>query len=73
MYLYVVGTDPLFVPDKVGGLNVAATYYANFEAIPTYTVTFVAGDNGSITGTDEFPGILSGTAWGTADLHSRQL
>jgi len=30
-------------------------------------VTFVAGDNGSITGTDEFPGILSGTAWGTAD------
>jgi len=45
---------------------VAATYYANFEAIPTYTVTFVAGDNGSITGTDEFPGILSGTAWADA-------
>ncbi|MDD4289139.1 MAG: InlB B-repeat-containing protein, partial [Atribacterota bacterium] len=44
--------------------NKSAT--ANFEAIPTYTVTFVAGDNGSITGTAEFPGILSGTAWGDA-------
>ncbi|MFA5562902.1 MAG: hypothetical protein WDA32_01780, partial [Candidatus Caldatribacteriota bacterium] len=44
--------------------NKSAT--ANFEAIPTYTVTFVAGDNGSITGTAEFPGILSGTAWADA-------
>ena len=34
-----VGTDPLFVPDKVEGLNVAADYYANFEAID-YTFTF---------------------------------
>ena len=25
-----ISTDPVFVPAKVNGLNVAATYYANF-------------------------------------------
>ncbi|NLA78526.1 MAG: VWA domain-containing protein, partial [Erysipelothrix sp.] len=34
-----VGSALLFVPAKVGGVNVAATYYANFEPID-YTFTF---------------------------------
>ena len=33
-YDAVVGTDLLFVPDRVLGLNVAATYTANFELNP---------------------------------------
>ena len=31
-----------------------------------FTVDFVAGSNGSLTGTTTFPNILTGTAWGTA-------
>ena len=40
---YVVSTDTTLIPAKVGGLNVAATYTANF-APNTYTVTFNANN-----------------------------
>ena len=42
----VVGTDPLFVPAKVGGLNVAATYYANFDE-NLYNVYYNANTGGT--------------------------
>jgi hypothetical protein len=38
--------------------------YAIWEDI--YTVKFVAGENGSLTGTTEFVDIINGTAWETA-------
>ena len=43
-----VSTSAHFVPDKVGGLNVAATYTANFDIIQ-YIITATAGPNGSIS------------------------
>lgn len=54
-----------YTPAKVDGLNEAATYVANFEKDITqwHTVTFVAGANGSLTGTTGYIDILTGTAW----------
>jgi len=43
-----VSTSAYFVPDKVGGLNVAATYTANFDIIQ-YTITATAGPGGTIS------------------------
>jgi uncharacterized repeat protein (TIGR02543 family) len=61
-----VSTDATFIPEKSGGLNVNATYTANFEPRDDLTVTFVAGEHGSLTGTDYFEGIAYNTAWDSA-------
>ncbi|MCL1794622.1 MAG: hypothetical protein FWG34_12240, partial [Oscillospiraceae bacterium] len=51
----VVSTNATFIPAKVNGLNVAATYYANFEidALQIYTIDYVATAGGSVSPADE--------------------
>ena len=43
-----VGRDYKFIPDKVDGVNVAATYTAHFEENETVTVKYVADIGGSV-------------------------
>ncbi len=42
------------------------TFTANFEKIPTYSIVFVAGSNGSLNGTWAFDDIEEGTLWSNA-------
>jgi len=60
---YGIGTG--YAPGSTFTMETSSvTLYAIWENI--YTVTFVAGENGSLTGTTEFVDIMHGTAWGTA-------
>jgi uncharacterized repeat protein (TIGR02543 family) len=65
------------LPDGTSLIKADATYEAVFAVdendndIPDYkedhfTVSFEAGANGSLTGTDEYTNILTGILWGTA-------
>jgi len=42
------------------------TFTASFEKIPTYSIVFVAGSNGSLQGTWAFDDIEEGTLWSNA-------
>lgn len=44
-------------------INADATFIAEFELIPTYSVVFVAGDGGTVEGTWYFEGITAGALW----------
>jgi len=44
----VVGTNRTFVPDKVAGENVEATYTANFREMDHVTIYYVAREGGSV-------------------------
>ena len=44
-----VGTNPKFVPEKVNGVNAAATYYAVFEENAAITIHYNATAGGSVT------------------------
>jgi predicted outer membrane repeat protein len=57
------GWTPAF-PSTV---TASATYTASFvkDNAQWFTVTFAAGDNGTLSGTTSFPNILTGTAWST--------
>ncbi len=48
-----VGRDYKFIPDKVDGVNVAATYTAHFEENETVTVKYVADIGGSVRKEEE--------------------
>ena len=61
----VVGTDAHFTPDKVGGLNVAATYYANFVEAPNVMINYVANFGGEVDTNNETLAPISGTAFGS--------
>ncbi|MGE4214707.1 MAG: S-layer homology domain-containing protein [Anaerotignaceae bacterium] len=45
---HCISTNPHYVPSKVGGVYQAATYYAIF-AEKNVTITYVAGDGGSVS------------------------
>ena len=58
-------TNPEFVPAKVNGLNVAATYYAKFEE-QKVTINYVAvGTGGSVTPESEELFAVTGVATGS--------
>jgi uncharacterized repeat protein (TIGR02543 family) len=61
----VVSTDPTFVPAKVDGLNVAATYYANFTENPNITINYVATTGGSVSLASESLAPATGIAAGS--------
>ncbi len=44
-----------------------ATFTANFEAIPTYTIKFVASNGGSISGTSSYT-VYEGALWSTINV-----
>lgn len=48
-----VGRDYKFIPDKVDGVNVAATYTAHFEENETVTVKYVADIGGNVSKEEE--------------------
>ncbi|MDD2216922.1 MAG: MBG domain-containing protein, partial [Eubacteriales bacterium] len=53
----VVSTDPHFIPTKVGGVNVAATYTANFAEKAQYTLSYDAnGGNGVMASETKYEG-----------------
>ncbi len=60
-----VGTSLHFTPAKVGGLNVAATYTANFEEDTDVTITYVATTGGSVDPTSETLAPVTGVAAGS--------
>ena len=60
-----VGTDATFVPAKVDGLNVAATYYANFVENAEVTINYVARIGGDVNPTDETIAPATGIAEGS--------
>ena len=60
-----ISTDPVFVPAKVNGLNVAATYYANFEENKEVTINYVARTGGSVDKGSETLRPVTGTATGS--------
>ena len=60
----IVGTDEDFTPAKVGGLNVAGTYTANFTENQV-TIDYVAGTGGSVNPTTETIGAVTDTADGS--------
>ena len=49
----VVSTAATFVPAKVNGMNTAATYTANFAKDGDITITYMAGEGGSVDKTSE--------------------
>lgn len=55
-----------WTPSFPSTITESVTYTASFKAIPTYTVVFVSGSNGSISGTWYFDNILEGTLWSDA-------
>ena len=61
----IVGTDLEYIPQKTDGVYVAATYTAIFEKDESQwrTVTFEAGENGSLTGAPLTQSVVTGTAW----------
>lgn len=61
----VVNTEPAFKPEKVEGLNVEATYYANFEQDEDITITYVAEDGGKVTSNGETLAPATGVAEGS--------
>ena len=61
----VVSTDVLFIPAKVDGLNVAATYYANFKENADVTINYVANTGGSVSEERETLAPATGTAKGS--------
>ncbi|RFT77663.1 hypothetical protein DX903_13030, partial [Adlercreutzia equolifaciens] len=44
----IVGTNASFTPEKVDGLNVAATYEAHFKQNADITITYVADGEGTV-------------------------
>ena len=62
-----VGDELEFVPDKVNGLNVAATYYAKFEEVEVTINYVVDGPDGcgTVTPGSETLGAVTGTAQGS--------
>ena len=60
-----VSTDASFVPAKVGGLNVAATYTANFAEDDDVTISYVATTGGSVNPGSETLAPATGTASGS--------
>ena len=60
-----ISTNPVFVPAKVNGLNVAATYYANFEENKEVTIKYVARVGGKVIPTEETLAPASGVAEGS--------
>jgi len=62
---YVVGTDQTFVPEKVSGLNVAATYTANFVESGDITIFYLARDGGSVSLMSETIAPATGIAQGS--------
>ena len=61
-----VSTDLHYVPAKVGGVNVAATYYANFEEKAAVTIRYVARTGGSVSVETEILPPATGVAAGSA-------
>ena len=59
------GTSPTLVPIKIGGLNIGATYTANFTQQPNITISYLAGANGSVSKTSESLAPATGTATGS--------
>jgi|GEM_PF-1463014 len=60
-----VNTDATFVPAKVSGLNVAATYTANFAEDADVTINYAATTGGSVSLTSEDVAPATGTAQGS--------
>lgn len=68
-----VGTTETFVPEKVNGLNVAATYYAKFEEIKVEIKYEVVGPTpgcGTVTPGSEIVGVVTGNPSSTAAASS---
>lgn len=61
----IVNTEAAFKPEKVEGLNVEATYYANFEEDEDITITYVAEDGGTVTSSSETLAPATGVAKGS--------
>jgi hypothetical protein len=60
-----VGTNDSYTPAKVDGLNVAATYTANFAEDDAVTITYAATTGGSVSPTSESLKPVTGTATGS--------
>lgn len=60
-----VGTDLAFVPEKVDGVNVAATYYANFEENENIVINYVTDGNGTVSAASESLAPVTGEAQGS--------
>ena len=61
----VVGNDPEFIPKKAGGVNVSATYYANFKEDENVIINYVAKTGGSVDNASETLAPATGTAEGS--------
>nr|WP_255702408.1 Rib/alpha-like domain-containing protein [Peptoniphilus sp. KCTC 25270] len=61
----VVSTDATYVPAKVDGLNVARTYTANFKENENVTITYTAGEGGTVSPASETLAPATGIAQGS--------
>ena len=64
----IISTEALFVPAKAGGLNVAATYYANFMENAEITINYVARTGGDVDTESELLAPATGVAKGSAAI-----
>ncbi|MDL2206284.1 InlB B-repeat-containing protein, partial [Eubacteriales bacterium OttesenSCG-928-N13] len=67
----LVKEDAMLVPDREGGLNVGATYYAQFAELENVAINYVAvtkngTDGGSVTSLSESVAPATGTAIGSS-------
>ncbi|MCL1805108.1 MAG: hypothetical protein FWG28_03775, partial [Clostridiales bacterium] len=61
----VVSTSATYVPAKVGGLNVAATYTAHFTENANVTINYIANEGGSVSRLSESLAPATGVAQGS--------
>jgi uncharacterized repeat protein (TIGR02543 family) len=69
---HVTKTNSTWSNSPAGGISFVRGYN-NYDIsyasdVEQYTVTFIAGDNGSITGTTSYPYIYKGTNWADAGI-----
>ncbi|MEA5083216.1 MAG: S-layer homology domain-containing protein [Lachnospiraceae bacterium] len=63
-----VGTDEIFVPSKINGKFVTATYRANFVEDEDVTISYTAGTGGSVSSESEQVAPVTGEAAGSTAI-----
>ncbi len=61
----IISTEATYVPEKVNGLNVAETYTANFAPLSNVTISYEAGEGGSVNPSAESLNPETGEAKGS--------